>query len=72
MLVFVICQVRSFSAVGWFAKDADTLRRVGKALLPESVSWEVKLPRNVFYSVDLFEFLSGHPDDTSAMALVRR
>lgn len=59
----------SLDTVGWFARDASTLRRVGEALLTGRGAPPGDVPGRVYYAIDMFEYLSGNPGDASAMAL---
>lgn len=54
----------SFDTVGWFAREAGTLRRVGDVLLPPGSSFQ---PKRLLIAADAFAF-AGH-EITAALAL---
>jgi len=57
----VIDLATSFDTVGWFARDAETMRRVGDVLLPESDF----VPRRLLIAADAFAFAG--PDVAAAL-----
>jgi amidase len=60
----VVDLAASFDTVGWFARDAETMRRVGEVLLPAAASGFV--PKRLLIAADAFAFAG--PEVTAALS----
>jgi amidase len=59
----VVDLAASFDTVGWFARDPETMRRVGEVLLPAAPAF---VPKRLLIAEDAFEFAG--PEITAALA----
>ena len=59
----IVDLAKSFDTVGWFARDAQTMRRVGEVLLPQASDFA---PKRLLIAQDAFAFVG--PEVSAALA----
>jgi amidase len=64
----VVDLAASFDTVGWFARDAETMQRVGDVLLPAAPKF---VPKRLLIAVDAFAFAGSEITDALAASLTR-
>jgi amidase len=64
----VVDLAASFDTVGWFARDAETMRRVGDIMLPAAPAF---VPRRLLIAQDAFAFAGAEITDALAAAVTR-
>ncbi len=64
----VVDLAASFDTVGWFARDAETMQRVGDVLLPAAPKF---VPKRLLIAVDAFAFAGSEITDALATSLTR-
>ena len=65
----MLLQAPSYDTIGWFARDADTFERVGRALLNSSAP--ARLPRQLLIAEDAFE-LAEAPTQAALRSVMER